>query len=276
MKNFIKLSKDPHPKACDLIASWPGIGNVSLIVAQYIREKLDAEEIGAIEPFSFFEPIGVMVKNNIIEAPQFPESKIYYWRNAEYERDLLLFIGDEQPSVKGYDMANAVLDICEKLKVKRVYTLAAAIAKIHHTEMPKVWGAATNQKLVEELKQYEVVLRGAVQIAGLNGLFLGVAKERGMDGICLLGEVPSYTTRIPNPKSALAILNVLSVMLHIDIDTADLSVAANKADEEMKRMAAEAMGEFITSYTKPVWPQDEYEEEEDDDEDDDDDDDEEY
>jgi hypothetical protein len=44
----------------------------------------------------------------------------------------------------------------------------------------------------------------------------------------------------------------------------------------MKRMAAEAMGEFITSYTKPVWPQDEYEEEEDDDEDDDDDDDEEY
>lgn len=276
MKNLIKISKDPRPKACNLVASWPGIGNVSLIVSQYIRDKLNAEEIGEIEPFNFFEPIGVMVKNNIVEAPQFPESKIYYWRNTEYERDLLLFIGDEQPSVKGYDMANAVLDICEKLKVKRVYTLAAAIAKIHHTEMPKVWGAATNQKLVDELKQYQVVLRGAVQIAGLNGLFLGVAKERGMDGICLLGEVPGYTTRIPNPKAALAILNVLSLMLHIDIDTADLSAAANKADEEMKRMAAEAMGEFITSYTKPVWPQEEYEEEDDEDEDEDEDDDEEY
>jgi proteasome assembly chaperone (PAC2) family protein len=276
MKNLIKLSKDPRPKACDLIASWPGIGNVSLIVSQYLRDKLNAEEIGAIEPFNFFEPIGVMVKNNIIEAPQFPESKLYYWKNAEYEKDLLLFIGDEQPSVKGYDMANAVLDICEKLKVKRVFTLAAAIAKIHHTEMPRVWGAATNQKLIDEIKQYEIVLRGAVQIAGLNGLFLGVAKERGIDGICLLGEVPSYTTRIPNPKSALAILKVLSEMLHITVDVTDLSVEATKADEEMKRMAAEAMGEFITSYTKPVWPQEEYDEDDDEDEDGDDDDDEEY
>jgi uncharacterized protein (TIGR00162 family) len=276
MKNLIKLSRDLRPKACDLIASWPGIGNVSLIVTQYIRDQLKAEQIGQIEPFNFFEPIGVMVKNNIIEAPQFPESKLYYFKNPGYEKDLLLFIGDEQPSVKGYDMANAVLDICEKLKVKRVYTLAAAIAKIHHTEMPKVWGAATNQGLVEEFKNFEIVLKGAVQIAGLNGLFLGVAKERGLDGICLLGEVPSYTTRIPNPKSALAILNVLSKMLHIDIDTAELSVAATRADEEMKRMAAEAMGEFITSYTKPVWPQEEYDDDDEDVDDDDDDDDEEY
>ena len=175
-----------------------------------------------------------MVKNNIIEAPQFPENKIYYWKNPKSERDLLLFIGDEQPSSKGYDMANHVLDMCEKLKVKRVYTLAAAIAKIHHTEMPKVWVAATNQQLVEELKRYNVVLKGSVQIAGLNGLFLGVAKERDMEGICLLGEVPSYTTRIPNPKSALAVLNVLSDILNIKVDTADLSIAANKADTEQK------------------------------------------
>jgi proteasome assembly chaperone (PAC2) family protein len=275
MKNLIKLNKDPHSKACDLIASWPGIGNVSLIVSKYIKDKLNAEEIGAIEPFNFFEPIGVMVKNNIIEAPQFPENKIYYWKNPHSERDLLLFIGDEQPSSKGYDMANHVLDMCEKLKVKRVYTLAAAIAKIHHTEMPKVWGAATTPQLVEELKQYNVVLRGSVQIAGLNGLFLGVAKERNMEGVCLLGEVPSYTTRIPNPKSALAVLNVLSDILRIKVDTTDLSIAANKADDEMKRMAAEAMGEFITSYTKPVWPQEEYEED-DDDEDEEEEDDEEY
>jgi proteasome assembly chaperone (PAC2) family protein len=166
-------------------------------------------------------------------------------------------------------MANYVLDMCEKLKVKRVYTLAAAIAKIHHTETPKVWAAATNQQLVEEMKQFNVVLRGSVQIAGLNGLFLGVAKERDIDGVCLLGEVPSYTTRIPNPKSALAVLNALSEILGIKVDTADLSIAANKADDEMKRMAAEAMGEFITSYTKPVWPQDEYDEDDEDDDEDD-------
>ncbi|HEX7365272.1 MAG TPA: PAC2 family protein [Dehalococcoidia bacterium] len=261
MKSSIKLSKEPRRKACDLLAVWPGIGNVALIIARYIKDKLKAEEIGEIEPFDFFDPIGVMVKGNIVEAPQFPESKFYYWQNPKSDRDLLLFISDEQPSFKGYDLANCVLDVSQKLKVKRVYTCAAAIARIHHTETPKVWGAATNQKLLEVLRKYDIVLRGDIQIAGLNGLFLGVAKERGFDGICLLGEVPAYTTRIPNPKAALAVLNVLAKVLSIDINMSDLARLSKESDEQMKKLAAEAMEEFIDRYTKPVWPPEEEAEE---------------
>lgn len=270
MKNAIRLYKEPKSKECDFLASWPGIGNVSLILAKYLKDKLGAEEIGTIEPFDFYTPIGVMVKNNIVETPQFPESKFYYWHNPRSERGLVLFISDEQPSSKGYDLANHVLDISKKLRIKKVYTCAAAITRMHHTEMPKVWGAATHPDLIADLKKYDIVLRGDIQIAGLNGLFLGVAKERSMDGICLLGEVPMYTTRIPNPKAALAILGVMVQMLDIDIDLSELASLAKQADEEMKRLAAEAMEEFITSYTKPVWPpEEEYEEEEEEDDEDD-------
>jgi uncharacterized protein len=268
MKNAVRLYKEPKSKDCDFLASWPGIGNVSLILARYLKDKLGAEEIGVVEPFDFYTPIGVMVKNNIVEAPQFPESKFYYWHNPKSERGLVLFISDEQPSSKGYDLANCVLDISKKLRIKRIYTCAAAITKMHHTEMPKVWGAATHADLINDLKKYDIVLRGNIQIAGLNGLFLGVAKERGMDGICLLGEVPMYTTRIPNPKAALAILGVMVQMLNIDLDLSELASLAKQADEEMKKLAAEAMEEFITSYTKPVWPPEEdYEEDEEDEED---------
>jgi proteasome assembly chaperone (PAC2) family protein len=152
-----------------------------------------------------------------------------------------------------------VLDVSQKLKVKRVYTCAAAIARIHHTEKPKVWGAATNQKLLDVLKKHDVILRGDIQIAGLNGLFLGVAKERGFDGICLLGEVPAYTTRIPNPKAALAVLDILAKVLAIDINLSELAKLAKESDEQMKKLAAEAMEEFIDRYTKPVWPPEEEE-----------------
>ena len=264
MENVIKLYKEPHPETCDMIAAWPGIGNVALIVARYIQSKLNAEEIGRVEPFNFFDPTGVRVRNNIIEAPQFPESKFYYWQNPSSNRGLILFISDEQPSSKGYELANAVLDVSQKFKAQRVYTCAAAIARIHHTEEPKVWGVATNQNLVDKLREYDIVLRGDLNIAGLNGLFLGVAKERDIQGICLLGEVPMYTTRIPNPKAAVAILNVMTKTLDLDIDMDELAILAKESDEEMKKLAAEAMGEFIDRYTKPIWPQ------EDDDEDDED------
>jgi proteasome assembly chaperone (PAC2) family protein len=260
MKSVIKITKEPRRKSCDLLAVWPGIGNVAQIVARYIKDKLKAEEIGEIEPFDFFDPIGVMVKSNIIEAPQFPESKFYYYHNPNSDRDLIIFMSDEQPSFKGYEMASCVLDACQKLKVKRVYTCAAAIARIHHTENPRVWGAATNQKLLDLLRKYDVVLRGDIQIAGLNGLFLGVAKERGFEGICILGEVPTYTTRIPNPKAALAVLKVLSKILAIDINLTELARLAKESDEQMKKLAAEAMEEFIDRYTKPVWPPEEEEE----------------
>ncbi len=268
MKNPIVFYKEPRPKACDLIAAWPGIGNVSLIVAKYIIEKLDAEEVGEVEPFDFFDPIGVMVKDNIIEAPQFPESKFYYWHNPKSDRDIVMFIGDQQPGFKGYELAHCVLDVAQKLKARRVYTCAAAIARIHHTEQPRVWLAATDPKPIDELKNYDVILRGDIQIAGLNGLFLGVAKERGLEGVCLLGEVPMYTTRIPNPKAALAVAGILTKILGIDIDLSGLAALAKESEEEMKKLAAEAMGEFIDRYTKPVWPPEEEEAEDEEEEED--------
>jgi proteasome assembly chaperone (PAC2) family protein len=254
MKKLVKFHKEPRPRACDLLAAWPGIGNLSLIVTRYLREKLEAEEIGEIEPFTFFDPIGVMVKDNIVEAPQFPEGKFFYWHNTAGKKDILFFISDEQPAYKGYDLANFILDISKKFKVQRVYTFAAAIAKIHHTEQPRVWGVATDTSLVAFLKKFDIVLRGRLQIAGLNGLLLGVARERSMEGICLLGEVPSYTTRIPNPKAALAVLKILLQVLELEIDLSELAKIAEESDQQMKRLAAQAMGEYIDRYTRPVWP----------------------
>ncbi len=273
----VKVNTRQISRDCDLIASWPGIGNVSLIIAKYLQEKLKAVEIGYIEPFNFFDPIGVMVKDNVVEAPQFPENKFYYYRNPDAPRDLLLFIGDEQPAAKGYELAGFIMDACQHMRVKRVFTCAAAIVQMHHTEAVHVWAAATDKKLVEELKAYNVILKGQVQIAGLNGLFLGVAREKGMDGVCLLGEVPSYATRIPNPKAALAIIEVLSEMLKLKIDLSELRSVARQSEETIKQVTAEAMGQFIASYTKPVWPpqavdeEAEFEDEEEDDEEDDDD-----
>ena len=59
-----KLYKQPHPQSCAMFASWPGIGDISLMAAKYLKEKLNAVQIGEIEPVNFFEPIGVLVEDN--------------------------------------------------------------------------------------------------------------------------------------------------------------------------------------------------------------------
>ncbi len=265
MNGLVRLHARPKLKSPIMLAAWPGVGNVATIVAIYLKRELDFKRLGELEAPYFFDPIGVSVRESLVESPQFPESNFYYWKNKGGEHDIILFIGDDQPAAKGYDLANCVLDVAVKFQVKRVYTCAAALTRIHHTEQPRVWGVATDERLTEDLRKYDLMQMGNLQIAGLNGLLLGAAKERDIDAICLLGEVPLYATRIHNPMTALEVLKVLTMVLGIHIEMTDLAQLAAEATERMKQMAAEAMGEYIDFFTEPIWERGEDEEEEEED-----------
>jgi len=256
MNEIIKIIARPKLNEPNLLATWPGVGNVAMIIATYLTTKLGFKDLADIDPAYFFDPTGVLVQDSIIEAPQFPQSRFFYRKNdVKGKSDLILFLGDDQPPTKSYELANCILDVAVRFHVKRVYTCAAALTRIHHTEQPKVWGVGTNSLMVQELKRLNLKQKGNLQIAGLNGLLLGVAKEREIDGMCLLGEVPQYASRMPNPMAALAVLRTLSKMLEIDLDFVDLTRLAEEAKEKMKQAAAEAMGQYIDYFTQPIWEQ---------------------
>jgi uncharacterized protein len=267
MRDLIRVTARPKLNSPNLLATWPGVGNVAIIIATYLTSKLNFKELAEIEPENFFDPTGVLVEDSIIEAPQFPQSKFYYRKNPDPGKsDLIMFLGDDQPASKGYELANCVLDVGLRFRMKRVYTCAAALTRIHHTEQPKVWGVGTSPDLVQELKKLNLKQKGNLQIAGLNGLLLGVAKEREIEGMCLLGEVPIYASRMPNPMAALAVLKVLTRMLEVEIDLVELSRIAEEAREKMKQAAAEAMGQYIDYFTQPIWEQGQEEDGEDEEE----------
>lgn len=235
-----------------MLAAWPGISNVAMIVASYLARKLEPKELARVRPNYFFDPVGVVVRGNLVEEPQFPQSLFFYHKNPRGE-DLIIFLGEAQPSAKGYDLANIVLDVAEHFHVQRIYTCAAAVTRIHHTEQPRVWGVGTTPEVLTDLTAHGAFLGGNLQIAGLNGLLLGVAKERGLEGACLLGEVPNYATRLHNPMAALAVARVLLELLKINIHLGELIAVAEEGREHIKQFAAEAMEEFIDYFTEPIW-----------------------
>jgi proteasome assembly chaperone (PAC2) family protein len=263
-KDLIKIIARPKLRQPNLLAAWPGVSNVALIAATYLLDKLPFKELAEIRPMYFFEPIGVLARNNIIEAPSFPQSRFFYYKNPAGEKDLILFFGDTQPSTKAYEMANSIIDLGLRFHMNRVYTCAAAITRIHHTEQPSVRGVVTSNTMVEELANLGLKRGGNLQISGLNGLLLGIAKEREIDGMCIMGDVPSYAHRVQNPMAALAILEKLKIMLGIEVDTSELAVVASEAQQRIKQVAAEAMEDYIDYFTEPIWEQDEeyYEEDE--------------
>jgi uncharacterized protein (TIGR00162 family) len=234
MENPIQFFKKPQLKSPCLVAAWSGMGGVALIVTQTLRQKLQAEECGEILPHDFFSPTEVLIKDQVIQIPKFPENKFYFWDEGD-RHDLLIFIGNDQPQ-RGWEFAHKILDVAEEFSVRRIYTSAAFPLWMHHSKEPRVWGTATNTPLVKYLKAYGVMPMGEGSIGGLNGLLLGVARQRGMEGVCLLGEMPIYATRIANPKASQAILEVLTKMLGVEIDLEDLTVMAEQMEPNMEQL----------------------------------------
>ena len=91
-----------------------------------------------------------------------------------------------------------------------------------------------------------LALEGEGYITGFNGLLLGVADERGMDAICLLGEIDNPEIR--QPKAAKSVLKVLAKLLGIgEIDTREL-------DEEAERIKAQlALAEEYRRLRRTLW-----------------------
>lgn len=249
----VRLYREPQLESPILIASWPGIGNIGIIAVDTLRGMVGAEEIGEIEPWDFFYPKRVSIRNGELKSLEFPGSKFYLGKAGE--KDLLFFIGEEQPTevgqayaegTKAYRMANLVIDVALKLGCRRIYTSGAAVAPIHHTLRPKVWAVPNSEDLIDEVKSYEnVVLMSDIEgrggqgnITGLNGLLLGVARKRGIDAICIMGEIPIYFQGfpIPYPKASKSVLEVLSVALGIELEMQGISAIVERSEGEIERL----------------------------------------
>lgn len=245
----VKLYGRPVLRDPYLVAAWPGMGYVAWGASEYLRKKLGAREFGQIESAGFFHSTGVLIKDSIIEVPRLPESKFYYWKNRGPGHDLIIFIGGAQPaSDRESEFAHRILDVAEKFKTKRIYTFAAAPAPIVHTQRPRVLGVATSRELTKILRGNDVVLMGDAHISGMNGLLLGIAKGRQMEGICLLAEVPYYTLQIENPRSSQAVLEVFAKLTGIKVDMTKIELLARHTEKELEKLGEgikEAMDKFV-------------------------------
>ncbi len=239
-----------------MVASWPGIGNIGLIAIEYLRQHLDCEPLGEIEPWDFFYPSRIVIKSSKLEELQFPASRFYLYRGDV--RDIILFIGDEQPHEKmaryakggkAYEMAQLVMDMAERFNCSRIYTSGAAVALLHHSTKPRVLVVPNSRSLLEEIKTYHnTTLLSEIQgkegqgaISGLNGLLLGVARERGIDALCVMGEIPVYLQGMlfPYPKASLAVLEVLAEMLSLGLNFKKLEVWAKKVEQKIDQLLEE-------------------------------------
>ncbi|MFH1037067.1 MAG: PAC2 family protein, partial [PVC group bacterium] len=229
--------------------AWPGMGYVASKTVSYLVETLGADRFAFINPDNYFSPASVIVEESVARIPPLPSSNFYFWKNRVSGSDLILFLGESQPSTHlQIRMAREVLGLAVKMGVFRLWTFAAAPAPIQHKDVPRIWGVASSGELREYLAGHEVSLLEMGHISGLNGLLLGAASQVRIPGICLLGEIPYYTVNLENPRAAGVILHLLQDLFSLRIDFRPLEDDIEKFDQEIAsigKKAQETMATFI-------------------------------
>ena len=95
--------------------------------------------------------------------------------------------------------------------------------------------------MLDEAKGHGARLLDHGIIGGENGLVVGLAKKRNIDGACLLAETHGYQAPtgeyVIDPRAAKAALSVLTGILGIKVDMEPMEKQAIEMDEAFAKMA---------------------------------------
>ena len=230
-----------------LVAVWPGMGHVALNAGYYLLAKLEMHVIAEFEVADLFDVDHVEVKEGRIQTVEHPRNRFFLWTDPDQKHDIVVFLGEAQPPIGKYPFCRKLIEYSRELDIERVFTFAAMATQMHPEHRSRVFGAATDEQSLEELKRLELDLLQDGHIGGLNGVLLGAAAESGLRGTCLLGEMPHIFSQLPFPKASQAILEVFTTMTGIKLDFTELS--------EQVRIAEQQLGELLAQVEEKYGPQ---------------------
>lgn len=184
---YFRQISTPHIENPVFVQGLPGFGNVGKIAA-YLLTKFCAAKPFA-ELYSPFFPDYVSVgSKGICHLPR------YEFYAAPMEKgDFIIMTGDTQPSfddvVAHYALCNEVLDFIQRKGCRFIVTLGGIPMT---EEKSQVYVAATSARLATEFMEKGAVIYSKGRIVGATGLTLALAKEQGLEGICLLGATTGF------------------------------------------------------------------------------------
>lgn len=238
MDSSIIIHKRPRLRNPHLIVGWADAGLVGIRAVDYLTDELGAEEFAEIEPHDFSLLPHSTIKGGVLQEIEYPGNSFCYWKNKNSSSDLIIW-GGKPPALHHHEFANLILDVAELFDVRRIYTVGAIYANVSHTAKPRVFAVINNAKLRKYVTHYGVEL--GLDYHGptsMNGLLIGIAKHREIEGINLWGRVPNYIGEVPNPRVCAAVLKVLTRMLGLDIDFSGIETEARQANKQIDELVS--------------------------------------
>lgn len=234
----IRVFEKPKLTNPVLIEGLPGVGNIGRVAAGYMIEELGAKKFAHLYSEHFFPFVMLHEENQIYLL----KNEFYYWKaKKKGQRDLIILIGDCQSLTPNghYEIIEKILDFGQQFGVKEIFTMGG-IATGELEEKPKTLGAVADKALLKQYKGADIDFRAGAKvgyIVGAAGLLIGLGKERGMKGLCLLGETSGFPI-VTDPKAAEVVLTSVGKLLNLKLDMTKLDKRVKEMEKFIQRVEA--------------------------------------
>jgi len=208
-----------------LIQGLPGLGYVGKIAVNYLVDEL--------KPLRFAELYSTyLILADGSTGIQIKEDGTYFLPKLEfyaYNQDkpnIIFLTGDTQPSTTGqYEVAANVLDLAQKYGCGRIIAVGGFQTPVER-EVGQVYAVSNRPDLWDEFEEMGVNMTRSGAITGACGVILGLADQRKLDSVGLLGATRG---EYPDMHAAKGTVQVLSRMLGLKVDL-------KKMDKEIEEM----------------------------------------
>jgi uncharacterized protein (TIGR00162 family) len=186
-KPYLRELSTPSFENPTFIQGLPGFGNVGRIAAHLLIKYCNAKLFAELYSPTFPDYVSVSSKG-ICHLPR------YEFYSATLDNtNFVIMSGETQPSfddvLAHYEVCGEIVDYVEKLGCRFLITIGGVPIT---EEKAQVYIAATSPRLAAEFMEKGGVIYSQGKIVGGTGLTLALAKERGLEGICLLGATAGF------------------------------------------------------------------------------------
>ncbi len=236
---YVKLEWMPQLERPVLIAGftgWNDAAEASSLAVGTLNDAWEARRFGAFDAEEFLDFQAtrpqIALSDGVTRTIEWPENALSATApalDALGGRGAVLLSGPE-PNFRWRSFCDAVAETAKDLGAEMVVTMGALLADVPHSRPVSVAANSQDSVLVKDLYLSASRYEGPT---GITGVLHRVCAEAGLPSVSFWASVPHYLPAVPSAPAALALLQSLSVLLKMDVDTSDLEETAGSYQEQV-------------------------------------------
>ena len=222
-----------EPQALARLQPWVDVGSVGTLTLSWLEKHFQTKELAKLAmPGDFFDFTRYRPTIYFEEGRrQLAIPNTYATYGQQPKGNDFIFLHLLEPHSHGEVYAESILQLLTKFGAKRYCLLGSMYDVVPHTRPLLITGGAVGGKTQQELKQLGIQSSDYQGPSTITFLVSQRAPDMGMETMSLIVHLPQYTQLDEDYMGAVRLMQVLSSLYDLPIDTAYIKKAEHQLEQ---------------------------------------------